>query len=115
MDDDRRVHVARPAEDLFQLAHVVSVDRAEIVKAHLGKNVGRDQMRFDPLLERMVEAIERRKMHKDLAILPFEFDVARLHAHGLQHLCRAADVLGDGHVVVVEDHDDRLAALRGVG
>ena len=63
----------------------------------------------------MVKGVQCRKMAEKLAVVTFEIKVRRLHAHGLKKPRRTSDVLGDRHVVVIENNNKRLAAHGGVG
>ena len=115
MYDDRFAHIPRPSDHAFQCAQIMSVDGAEITKAHLGKNVIRNQMGFQPFFDAMIKGIKRRKMAEHLSVLSFKVEISGLDTHGLQHFCRSAHIFRDRHVVVVKDHNDRLSAHGGVG
>ena len=58
--------------------------------------------------------IQSARLADGIAVKLLEVQIARLHALLRQQRCHAADVFVDGHAVVIEHDDHRLAALPGI-
>ena len=96
----------------------MSVHRAEIGKAHVLKHRRvRQQRLFDVCFQVMVKFIQRaprRVAVECITIGFFEFIVRRLGAQQSQMLAHRADVAVDGHAVVIQNDNERLAGRAGV-
>ena len=118
MHEHRTVQVLRPLERIRELPHIVPVHRAEIGKAHVLEHRRiRQQRLFDIRFQMMVKIIHRaadRIAVEQVAIGFFEFIVRRLRAQKPQMLAHRADIAVDRHAVVVQNHDERLAARTRV-
>ena len=105
--------------DLFrlckQLAHafqVVPVHRAEINKAHLLKQRGRQHEALDARLGARDRARHRRAAgdaRKALLDAHLGTQIARIDAQTRQMAAESADILRNGHIVVIEHNKQRLA------
>ena len=93
----------------------MSVHRAEIGKAHVLKHRRvRQQRLFDACFQVMVKFIQRaprRVAVECITIGFFEFIVRRLGAQQSQMLAHRADVAVDGHAVVIQNDNERLAGV----
>ena len=118
MHEHRTVQVLRPFERVGELPHVVSVHGAEVGKAHVLEHRRiRQQRLFDVRFQMMVKIIHRaadRVAVEQITIGFFEFIVRRLRAQKSQMLAHRADIAVDRHAVVVQNHDERLAARARV-
>ena len=118
MDEHRALHLPRPFERGGELREVVPVHRAEVGEAHVleHRGVGQHGL-FESCFERVIEAVERtsdRRAAQCVVVRLLEGEVFRLCAQAREMLAHRADVAVDGHTVVVEDNDQRLAGGAGV-
>jgi len=93
----------------LQCAHerldIVAVDRSGVVEAHLFEQGGRHEHALPVLFPSAHEAGRRLLLVAEQLLAAFAQRVERAAAaQPAQHLGQTADVLGDRHLVVVEDH-----------
>ena len=110
----RLAQVARPAQHFLQLRLIVPVHRADVVKAHVVEHVVWQDEVFYALFHAVQNFIQSACLADGAAIKLLEVQIAWLHALFGQQRRHAADVFVDGHAVVVEHDDHRLAALPGI-
>ena len=114
MQQHRLAQVTRPAQHLFQLLLIVPVHRTDVVKAHIVEHVVRQDKILHMFLHMVQHLIQSARLADGIAVKLLEVQIARLHALLGQQRCHAADVFVDGHTVVIEHDDHRLAALPGI-
>ena len=111
----RAVHLAGVADRAGQGADVMSVDGAEVIKAHVFKHIIGQKAVLDPFLDAVQHAVDGFIAPDAVMIGFFQRDIARLDAQIGQQPRQTAHVLSDAHRVVVEDDDDGLPARAAVG
>ena len=114
MQQHRLAQVTRPAQHLFQLLLIVPVHRTDVVKAHIVEHVVRQDKILHMFLHMVQHLIQSARLADGIAVKLLEVQIARLHALLGQQRCHAADVFVDGHAVIIEHDDHRLAALPGI-
>ena len=110
MDNDRAAEILRPAQRHFKRFLVVAVHRPDIVKAEIVKNAGRQKARFDPFLEPMQFLVGMRMLLHNAAVGPLKAEIPRACARAAKQPGNAADVLVNGHTVVVKNDHSGFAA-----
>ena len=118
VDHHRRVQLLCPLQHVAQAGQIVAVDGAEIRKAHIFKQrtdrpEGFLQRGLYPVIE-AVDGTSHGMLAKEAAIPFFKVIVGLLAAKIPQMRRHGAYVGIDGHAVIVDDHDDRLAGGTGV-
>ena len=96
-------------ERLLQLLEVVSVYRAEVLEAHLGPEHGRHDEPGEGGVEPLDQAVHQPAgghPHGERLHAVYHRLVLRVSDETLAPVGEEADVLGDGHAVVVEDDDE---------
>ena len=119
-DHVQQLRALEPLQHLQCLDHrrnVVSVDRAAVVEAHFLEQRGRHQHALPVFLPAADEARGRVvALVAEQFLAAFAHRVHRLAAHhAAEHLGQSADVLGDRHPVVVEDHQQVRFRVHATG
>ena len=114
----RPAHIQGQHQHLGQGLHIVAVHGTHIGKAHVFKHRAAGQQGFFQgrfhIVAHGVHPLAGLAAGEHLAIAPLELVILRRAAQPGQVPGQAAHVGVDGHAVVVEDHDQRLAAGSGV-
>ena len=110
----RLAQVTRPAQHFLQLRLIVPVHRADVVKAHIVEHVVWQDEVFHAFFHMVQYLIQSARLADGIAVKLLEVQITWLHALLGQQRRHAADVFVDGHAVVVEHDDHRLAALPGI-
>ena len=114
----RPAHIPGQHQHLGQGLHIVAVHGTHIGKAHVFKHRAAGQQGFFQgrfhIVAHGVHPLAGLAAGEHLAIAPLELVILRRAAQPGQVPGQAAHVGVDGHAVVVEDHDQRLAAGSGV-
>ena len=118
MQQHRPAHIPGQHQHLGQRLHVVAVHRPHIGKAHVLKHraagqQGIFQSRFY-LVTHGIDPLTGLTAGKHLAIAALELVVSRRTAQPGQMPGQPPHIGCNGHAIVVEDHDQRLAAGSGV-
>ena len=118
MNQNRPLKLAGLLEDIGQHAQVVSLQRADVGEAEgLEKHTGREET-FEGVLAAPGVFRDVIADLGDLAHDVLSFLLEALHPSlgklAAQKRRQGPDVAGDGHLVVVEDHDEVLAKPAGL-
>ncbi|CDN43885.1 hypothetical protein BN871_DS_00300 [Paenibacillus sp. P22] len=109
MHENRSLHVARLLQHIQQLAHVVAVDRTEIMESELLEQDAAHQQIFDAVLEplrrlRQLAADRGDFLEKGLQLF-LRLLVMPVRADPAEILMHRSDIRGDRHLVVIQDDD----------
>ena len=118
VEQDWTVDILGVLEQTGEPAHIVAVHRSQIGEAHLLEHTAREKGALDGCLELVGEPVDMPsagQLPHQLPVALFKAQVLRLEPLAGQVLGHAAHVFRDGHAVVVEDHDEGLLAVPGVG
>ncbi|MPM65310.1 hypothetical protein SDC9_112205 [bioreactor metagenome] len=118
MEQNRAIKLPRVAQQTGQVLHVVAVNRAQIGKAHILEHAAGQNGILKGLFQAVgnpVNVAPQGKHAHGLAVALLDAQILRLEPLMGQVLGDTPHVFGDGHAVVVEDDNHRLAALSGVG
>ena len=108
MQQHRTLHIPSQADGFFQGGQIMAVNRAKVVQAHFAEDIIRQHPGFEPLLHLMGGSIDDGQFLHHGTVPLLEADIPGAHSHHLQQAGYAAYVLTDGHIVIVEDDDQRL-------
>ena len=100
-----------------QLGNVVAVDRAEIGEAHLLKQHVRQQKALDSVFTALHvtrQPAADRSGIEQARQAAFERQIALTGAHIGQRPAQRTDAFRNGHIVVIQNHDERRFAFAGV-
>ena len=118
MEQNRAVEFLCIEQQLGQLRHIVPVHRPHAGKAHILKHgIGQHRILdhlFDPMGE-PVDSFAHRAVARQAAVRLLHPEILGLQPLPGQVAGHAAHILGDGHAVVIEDHNHGFSALPGIG
>ena len=112
------VQFFRPLQRCAKPLNVVTVHGAQIGESHIFKESasqenGLFEQRF-PAVDEAVQRIARRMFPEQAAVVFFEMVIGGLAPQMVQVRGQSADIRINGHAVIVEDNDKRLAGSPGV-
>ena len=118
VDHDRAARVDGLAHALAQRVHVVAVDDADVGEAQLLEEHAGHEQRLHRLLDVLAEAVRLLADGGDAGDAALEVLAQtrerRVETDAVEVELQGADVGADGHLVVVEDHDERGAQVPGL-
>ena len=117
MDQHGLFQIPGPAQQGDQAGQVVAVHRAQIGQTHIFKNGGFQQEPLQPVLQaaaQFIQGLSSGQLLHHPAVDPLGVQIIVTGAQPGQVPGQAAHVPADGHFVVIEDDDHRLAADGGV-
>ena len=117
MQQHRAAHFFGSAQHVNQSGDIVAADGAHVLKAHLLEEVDAQRVTLEGFLEPVDDAVDEHApggVQCKLAPDALELEVAGLGADQIEVAGNAAHIGGDGHGIVIEDHDQRLRTGSGV-
>ena len=115
--NDRAAHLFRVTQYRDQRIEIMAVNGTVVCNPHVLKHSCWDQHSAGPLLHCPCYPeypLAARYARKQSTVLLLCAKVTGLHAKLGKMFCNASNIFVDGHFIVVEDHDQRLAAFCSI-